>query len=137
MEKYQKIGVSGFLVKDGKASIVKRSETETFLPGYYELPGGKVEFGENPADAIEREFKEEIGLIVKAIKPVALFSYISDNGNRHTVDITYLLELKDENVNVILGLGHSDFKWITKEEINNYKISDNMKNCILAGFREI
>jgi len=137
MEKYQKIGVTGFLAKENKVLIVKRSDSETFLPGYYEMPGGKVDFGENPADAIEREFKEEVGLNVKAIRPVVLFSYMSDNGNRHTVDITYLLEMNDENGNVMLGSGHTDFKWITKEEINNYKISDNMKNCILAGFREI
>ncbi len=60
MEKYQKIGISGFLIKDSKVLIVKRSESENFLPGQYELLGGKVEFGENPTDAIEREFKEEV-----------------------------------------------------------------------------
>ncbi len=68
---------------------------------------------------------------------MALFSYVSDNGNRHTVDIIYLLELKDESVNVMLSSAHSDLKWISKEEINDYKISDNMKDCILSGFREV
>lgn len=125
------------MVKDDKVLIVKRSEVETFLPNYYELPGGKVEFGENPATAIEREIKEEVGLNVKAIRPVFFFSYISDNDSRHTVDITYLLEFKDGNANVVLSPEHSDFKWIVRGEVNSYKISDNMKNCILAGFREM
>jgi len=38
----------GALFNNEKLLVVKRSETKKFLPGYWELPGGKLEFGESP-----------------------------------------------------------------------------------------
>ncbi|MBA4493810.1 NUDIX domain-containing protein [Paenactinomyces guangxiensis] len=32
------------------------------MPGYYELPGGQVNFGEDPNDALRRDFYEEVNL---------------------------------------------------------------------------
>lgn len=57
--KYQKITVAGFLCVDDKVLVIRRSEKETYLTGYYELPGGKVDFGEHPKISLEREFLEE------------------------------------------------------------------------------
>src|SRR3989344_8186966 len=45
VEKYQKITVGGLLIKDDKVLVVRRSSAEPYLTGYYELPGGKVDFG--------------------------------------------------------------------------------------------
>lgn len=51
---YQKIVCTGFIYHQGKMLIIKRSLREAFLPGFYELPGGKVDFGENPEEALKR-----------------------------------------------------------------------------------
>ena len=47
--------VGGLIFKNGKILLLKRTETKKFLPGYYDLPGGKVEPGEDPNHALIRE----------------------------------------------------------------------------------
>jgi 8-oxo-dGTP diphosphatase len=108
---------------------------EKFLPGFYELPGGKVDFGENPEDGLEREYKEEVGLEIKVIKPYRVFSYISDNNNRHTVEILFIVRLINESAEIKLGKGHDDYKWVLESEIEKYKITDEIKRAIYKGFK--
>lgn len=50
-----------FVTPDGKVLLVKRSDDEENFPGYWALPGGKVEDGEELEDAALREAQEEVG----------------------------------------------------------------------------
>lgn len=136
MEKFQKIVATGFLFNNGKTLIVKRSANEKFLPEYWELPGGKVDFGEDPAEGLVREYMEEVGLTIIVHNPFRTFSYVSSDGNRHTVEIIYACEFSNTQ-EIQLSSAHTEFKWITVEEIDTYKISDEMKISIKMGFDQI
>jgi mutator protein MutT len=52
--------VAAIIVNDGKVLICQRSRTDSF-PLKWEFPGGKVEAGETPAQALAREVLEELG----------------------------------------------------------------------------
>ena len=134
MEKIQKIGVTAFIFHDGKILVLKRSQKEKFLLGCWEMPGGKVEFGEDINEAVAREVKEETNLDVRAVGPYAAFSYVSDNGNRHTVDIQYIVEVVGDIKDLKTTPAHDDAQWIDKEEIDDLEISDSMKDAIARGF---
>ncbi len=49
--------------------LLGRRAPGTFYPGYWEFPGGKVEPGETPRDALIRELHEELGLKVETAWP--------------------------------------------------------------------
>ena len=53
--------VAGFLKKDGKILVGQRPENNT-LPGQWEFPGGKIELGETPEQALIRELNEELDI---------------------------------------------------------------------------
>lgn len=53
--------VAGFLRKDGKVLVGQRPETHS-LAGLWEFPGGKIELGESPEQALKRELNEELGI---------------------------------------------------------------------------
>ena len=52
MDRAQRTIADAFIYKDGKALIAKRSRKCKLFPGLYELPGGKIEFGEIPEEAL-------------------------------------------------------------------------------------
>lgn len=138
MEQFkQKVGVSGFLVSDGKTLIVKRSYGDSFLPGFWELAGGGLELGENPYTAVEREYLEETNLKVKAISPFHTFSDLYPERKSAYVEIDFMLELDDDLKNLRLSHEHSDFKWISQAEVESYKITEFIKEVIYRGFKEI
>jgi 8-oxo-dGTP diphosphatase len=126
-------------MKDDKVLVIQRSEREKFLPGYFELPGGKVDFGEDPAEALAREFKEEVDLDVVVGNPYHTFSYVSESGNRHTVEILYKVSLADTTTttkpNIKLSEDHSDSKWIGLDQLEQLQLSDEIKSCIWKGYQ--
>lgn len=53
--------VAGFLRKDPKILVGQRPENNS-LAGLWEFPGGKIELGETPEEALARELREELGI---------------------------------------------------------------------------
>ena len=65
----KKLDVSiGVLRKNNKFYIQKRS-SKGLLADLWEFPGGKIEKGETPEDAVHREIMEEVGIKIKSVKP--------------------------------------------------------------------
>ena len=56
------------LIRDRTGKILLQKRVDPNIPGTHEkweFPGGKIEFGEMPQDALTRECREEIGCVVK------------------------------------------------------------------------
>lgn len=128
---YQKISASGLVLdKRGKILMVKRSDTDDFLPGYYELPGGGTDFNEDPIEGLKREIIEETGLKVEVSHPLTAFSFIMNHEGvpKHTVEIIYLC--KALNSNVRLSHEHSEFQWVNQDQLKDLGTTDFMRQLI-------
>lgn len=55
--------VCGIIWQDQKVFVGRRKEGKA-LAGYWEFPGGKIEPGETPQEALIRELREELGMEV-------------------------------------------------------------------------
>ncbi|SBW02807.1 NUDIX domain protein (fragment) [uncultured delta proteobacterium] len=53
--------VAGVLRREGTFLAVRRPEGKV-MAGYWEFPGGKIEAGETPLEALRRELEEELGI---------------------------------------------------------------------------
>jgi len=83
---------AGVLINDKKIFIAQRLNKMKF-GGRWELPGGKIEIGENGEQCIIRELEEELGIKVEKLKhfltvehsypniSVRLFSYVIEEWN--------------------------------------------------------
>ncbi|MEP1208856.1 MAG: NUDIX domain-containing protein [Rhizobiaceae bacterium] len=54
--------VNGVLLRNGKVMLARRSDQRKFYPSCWSFPGGHIEPGETPEQALIRELQEEIGI---------------------------------------------------------------------------
>jgi 8-oxo-dGTP diphosphatase len=73
-------GVVGVLERDGHFLLIQRSRFVR-APGKWCFAGGAIEPGESPADAIVREYREELGMTVEAGEK--LWSWLREDGRLH------------------------------------------------------
>lgn len=79
--------VGAAIVKDGKVLCAKRGDGKS-LAGYWEFPGGKIEAGETPRQALRREIEEELLCEIDVDKEICTSDYLYDFGR---VELTTFL----------------------------------------------
>ena len=62
-KKYKQLGSYGLIINDNEILLIKKNGGP--YDGKLDLPGGTIEFGETPVDALKRELQEEVGIIIK------------------------------------------------------------------------
>ncbi len=134
MGSIQKVYVVAFILEGDKLLIAKRSLKSSFLPGYFELPGGKVEFGEEPKDALKRELREELGVEAEVGEPFHAFSFVIDEKNVHGVEIAYHVQIKD--LAKLSLTEHEAVAWVTRQDLDDYMISEKEKQAMAIGFEK-
>ena len=63
----QDIEVAAGIIWRGKRFLASQRLSDKPLEGYWEFPGGKLEAGESPEDALKRELAEELGVGVRQV----------------------------------------------------------------------
>lgn len=124
--------VRGLLKKDNKFLILKRHPNSSSNPNRWELPGGKVDDGENFDKALIRELKEETNLDIKIGDLVGAVQ--EDFPHKKTVAIIMNIELISGEIKI--SEEHVDWKWVSIDELESFDISgwfktflnDNNKN---------
>lgn len=97
-------------------------------PGAWDIPGGRLEQGEDPFTGLQRETKEETGLDIEIIKPLDIHYFVRDDGQQITL-LIFLCSLRSHDVK--LSQEHTEYKWVDlKEPIEQfpqwlYKVIEN------------
>lgn len=109
--------VAGVIYKNNKFLIAQRNLKKA-QGGLWEFPGGKVEEGESYENALAREIKEEFNANIEVNE------YIGENIHHYPEKdirlLFYKARLLSENIEL---LEHEDYKWITKEDKDNFEFA--------------
>lgn len=103
------IGVKALILNKGKFLVMHNNGVKEDL---WELPGGRMEFGETAEETLKREILEETGLAVKPIKLIDTWNLVREN--YQIAGIIYLCQLEAGEVR--LSDEHDAFKWIGTDE---------------------
>lgn len=67
--------VAGVLQREGRVFVQRRQLDDRVWAGLWEFPGGMVEAGETPEEAIVREFAEEVEFAVRIVRPLGVIQH--------------------------------------------------------------
>ena len=119
--------VKALLFYEGKFLLVKRSSAARGEHQFWEFPGGRLEFGETPEEALLREVKEETGLQATLISPIQTWSFFRDTDTQ-IIGITFLANANEPCIT--LSSEHDAYAWVTKDEISHYHIHPSVLDGI-------
>lgn len=115
--KEQPLHVVGAILLKGDRILIARRAPHKSAPGLWEFPGGKVERGESPTEALEREILEEMGLTIKSLKTLDVSdTLVGDRVIRLEVIVCELLSEFEG-----FSSDHDEFHWASKDNLPSIK----------------
>lgn len=107
--------VAALMVKDGKLLVCQRTRHQT-MPLKWEFPGGKIEEGEQPRDALRRELEEELGITATIGNEVARIQHEYPNGGMVELRFYEVREYSPEIENRIFR----DVRWSEPKDLPSF-----------------
>lgn len=104
-----RLAVKACLVKDGQLLLIQRRPNDVHKPGTWDIPGGRLDWGEDPYKGLKRETREEVALEIDIQLPVDVHHFIRDDGQC----ITMLIFLcTPQSTQVRLSEEHTAHEWV-------------------------
>jgi 8-oxo-dGTP diphosphatase len=123
--------VAALIVQDGKVLICQRTRHQP-MPLKWEFPGGKIETGEQPRDALRRELEEELGINASIGDEVARIRHTYRSGNAVELRFYVIHQFEGEIENRIFR----DVIWASRKDLPKYDFLEadlNLVKEIAAG----
>lgn len=108
--------VAAIIKKDDKVLITRRADHK-LLSGYWEFPGGKVDDGEDPRSALEREIHEELGVRIAVKQFYSSSEHEYDFG---TIILDGYICYLCEEVGEIRSTDHDLVVWCSVDKLNDH-----------------
>jgi len=121
----QRIAVRAIVRKDEKLLILRRATGRESILGSYELPGGKVSYGEQPEDTLRRYLHDDIGLHISTATLFDVVTYIDhDDRDIQYAVITYTVAPASGHHDIQLSENYDQYNWDSISNLQQYKLTD-------------
>jgi 8-oxo-dGTP diphosphatase len=122
-------GVCGVLVRSRTVLLVHRNESRAWAPDCWDVPGGHVESGETDFEALERELREELGIVVA---PNGAHVVARLSGSDFDVRV-FRVESWSGDPSNRAPEEHDDLEWFRKEQLVDLALADRELLPILVA----
>ncbi|MEH1124407.1 NUDIX hydrolase [Micromonospora sp. CPCC 206061] len=123
------VSVKGVVIHDGRVLLLRNERDE------WELPGGKLELGEEPAQCVAREIAEEGSWQVTTGPLLDVWQYHIRDGVDVLI-ITYGCRL-DTDVAPVVSHEHKEAGLFTEAEVSALPMPDGYKKSILSWYARL
>ena len=127
----QRIRVTAICKKDGNVLLLKRAGGRIEGGVNFELPTGKINFGEQPDEAMARIIYENTGsqALVLRLSDVVTFTNLQDASEQGNLFIVYEVDLQSLSLKITTER-YSAYKWTSAEEMSSM-ILDEASSIVL------
>lgn len=104
------------VIREGRVLLTRRTEGQ-HLAGLWEFPGGKLESGESPEEALIRECREECGI------EVAVLEILEVTHHRYPEKDVLLLFYRCElHAGEVRHVQVADHAWVSPADLGDYQL---------------
>jgi mutator protein MutT len=118
------VSIKGVLLDGARVALLENER------GEWELPGGRIEVGEQPAECLAREFAEELGIAVAVAAIIDCWVYEVLPG-RHVVIVTYSVHRGDDG-ELRVSAEHRRCGWFAVAELDRLPMPEGYRRSIRA-----
>ncbi len=133
----QKVSVRAIIQADDKVLLLKRANGRDSILGRYELPGGKLDYGEQPEDGLRRHLEYDMGVTLRSLQLRDAITYI-DHDDRD-IQYTFLLYAVSfpPKPSLRLSENYSQFAWWSVDEVHQQELTESAKLLLGISAQQI
>lgn len=131
----QFVAMKAFIVNENDDTIflMHKGQKDILNPGKWEVPGGKMEFGEMTTETFKREVKEECGLDIEVgdrlLQPWQ-WTFTKNNGDKNQIiAVGKICKVVSGDIDFSNQTATDDLvecRWVPVEEVLNYDLIPNL-----------
>ncbi len=121
----QRISVRAIVRQEEKTLLLRRANGRETILGQYELPGGKLAYGEQPEDTLRRYLHDDVGLHIQTSQLFDAVTYIDrDDRDIQYAVIVYLVGLADGHHSIELSVNYDKYLWKNVSDLQQESVTD-------------
>lgn len=136
----RRVAAYAVIIEHGRLLLTELSE-HTTMPGWWTLPGGGLDLGETPADAVTREVAEETGQLVVDVELVGVSTMRQAGESRwgvkdyQAVRLLYTAHCPDPGPPVVHDVGGStrSARWVPLSDVSSLDTVETVSSALEAA----
>ena len=116
------VSVKAVVINEGRVVLLKNERDE------WELPGGRLERGETPAQTVTRELEEELGAVIQV--EALVDSWVYQVVGKEVLILSYRAILESDLNTLAISSEHQDLGWFGFDELEHLNLPDGYRRSI-------
>lgn len=134
----QLISVRAIIRDNQKTLLLRRANGRQTILSKFELPGGKLGYGEQPEDALVRYLRDDAGLTVQSAQLYDVLTYVDhDDRDIQYTFILYLVSLSPNGNKVHLNQNYDEYAWKKLGDVAQDQLTESAKLLLGISQQEV
>ncbi len=124
--------VKAVIVQNGKVLLVRESANDPSRShvGKYDVPGGRLNFGEHPLEGLKREIKEEVNMDVEILKPIGTNYWMPKKDGEEWYIVAVFFLCTPTSSGVVSNFEHDELVWVDWKDLEKYNVIPTTKEVL-------